>query len=91
MSCEKTILATTAPAFPEFIEHGKTGWLVPPADAPALAEAIRMLLENPDLRKRLGKAGRQSIIERFNWRRNAEEVVQVYEQAIAKRRMSDAR
>ena len=35
---------------------------------------------------RLGKAARQSIIERFNWRRNAEEVLQVYEQAIAERR-----
>ena len=86
MSCEKAVLATTAPAFPEFIDHGKTGWLVPPADPPALAEGIRMLLESPDLRRRLGKAGRQSIVANFNWRKNAEEVLQVYEQAIAKKR-----
>ena len=86
MACEKAVIATTAPAFPEVMDHGRTGWLVPPADAPALADAIHMLLESPDLRHRLGKAARQTIIERFNWRRNAEEVLQVYEQAIAERR-----
>jgi glycosyltransferase involved in cell wall biosynthesis len=68
------------------MEHGRTGWLVNPADGPALAEGIRLLLENAELRRRLGKAARQSIIERFNWRKNAEQVVGVYEEAIAKRR-----
>ncbi len=86
MACEKAVIATTAPAFPEVMEHGRTGWLVAPADGPALAEGIRMLLENEDLRRRLGKAARQSIIERFNWRTNAEQVLAVYEEAIAKRR-----
>ncbi len=86
MACEKAVLATTAPAFPEVMEHGRTGWLVTPADGPALAEGIQLLLENADLRRRLGKAARQSIIERFNWRKNAEQVLEVYEEAIAKRR-----
>jgi glycosyltransferase involved in cell wall biosynthesis len=86
MACEKAVIASTAPAFPEFIDHGRTGWLVPPADGPALAEAIHMLLENADLRRRLGTAARQSIVEQFNWRKNAEEVLQVYERAIAERR-----
>jgi len=86
MACEKAVIATTAPAFPEVMEHGRTGWLVKPADGPALAEGIRLLLENAELRRRLGKAARQSIIERFNWRKNAEQVVGVYEEAIAKRR-----
>jgi len=86
MSCARTIIATTAPAFPEVIDHGETGWLVPPRDPEALAEAIRMLLGAPELRRRLGQAGRQSIIERFNWRKNALEVVDVYEKAIAQRK-----
>ncbi len=86
MACEKAVIATTAPAFPEVMEHGKTGWLVKPADGPALAEGIRLLLEDAELRHRLGKAGRQSIIERFNWRRNAEQVLEVYEEVLAQRR-----
>ncbi|MGA2286100.1 MAG: glycosyltransferase family 4 protein [Dehalococcoidia bacterium] len=86
MACEKAVIATTAPAFPEVMEHGRTGWLVNPADGPALAEGIRLLLEDAELRRRLGKAARQSIIERFNWRTNAEQVLAVYEEAIAKRR-----
>lgn len=86
MACERAVIASTAPAFPEVIDHGRTGWLVPPADAPALAEAIEMLLGDPELRQRLGKAARQSIIERFNWRDNAEQVVEVYERVISQRR-----
>ena len=86
MACERAVIASTAPAFPEVIDHGRTGWLVPPADAPALAEAIEMLLADPELRQRLGKAARQSIIERFNWRNNAEQVVEVYERVISERR-----
>jgi glycosyltransferase involved in cell wall biosynthesis len=92
MSCGRAIIATTAPAFPEVIDHGETGWLVPPRDPEALAEAIRMLLGAPDLRRRLGQAARQSIIDRFNWRKNALEVVEVYEKAIAQQKeLSHAR
>jgi len=92
MSCGRAILATTAPAFPEVIDHGETGWLAPPADGPALAEAIRTLLGDADLRRRLGEAGRRSILERFNWPKNALEVVQVYESVMERRKeLSHAR
>jgi glycosyltransferase involved in cell wall biosynthesis len=86
MSCERPVIATTAPAFPEVIDHGKTGWLVPPADARALADAIRLLMADADLRRRLGEAARQSILERFNWRKTALEVVEVYERVASQGR-----
>ena len=41
MACGVPVIATTAPAFPEVVDHGVTGWLVPPADSVELAEAIR--------------------------------------------------
>ncbi len=80
MSCGRAVIATTAPAFPEVIDHGETGWLVPPADAAALAEAIRMLHEAPGLRRRLGENGSQAIRERFDWRRAAQQTLAVYEE-----------
>lgn len=86
MSCGRPVLATTGGAFPEVVDHGETGWLVPPADSRALAEAIRMLLGAPELRERLGRAGREAVLERFSWRRAAQGVLKVYEEAIAARR-----
>jgi glycosyltransferase involved in cell wall biosynthesis len=86
MSCERPVIATTAPAFPEVIDHGETGWLVPPADAAALAEAIRMLHADPDMRRRLGKSGRRAILERFDWQRAAQQTLAVYEEVCGARR-----
>ena len=82
MSCGSPIIATTGGAFPEVIDHEKTGWLVPPGDSKALAAAIRMLMDDPALRARLGKAGRASILKRFSWRKAAEETVAVYEEIL---------
>ncbi len=49
----------------ELLEHGTTGLLVPPGDAPALANALVALLEDPGLRTRLGRAARTVAIERY--------------------------
>jgi glycosyltransferase involved in cell wall biosynthesis len=86
MSCEAPVIATTGGAFPEVIDHGETGWLVPPADPPALALAIRLMLERPELRDRLSLAGRRAIQQRFSWRKAAEETLAVYDEVTAARR-----
>ena len=86
MSCGSPVIATTGGAFPEVIDHSQTGWLVPPGDAQALADAIRKLSDDPDLRARLGAAGRKSILERFSWRKAAEETLAVYEELLKEKR-----
>jgi glycosyltransferase involved in cell wall biosynthesis len=85
MSCGTPVIATTGGAFPEVIDHAETGWLVPPGDAPALAGAIRMLMDDAALRDRLGRAGREAIVRRFNWRKAAEETLAVYEELLGGR------
>ena len=82
MSCATPVIATTGGAFPEIIDHNSTGWLVPPGDAAGLADAIRLLMDAPDLRERLARAGREAILERFNWRKAAEETLAVYEEVL---------
>jgi glycosyltransferase involved in cell wall biosynthesis len=52
-------LATRTAAIPELIEQGATGMLVPPADPPALAEALALLIRDPALRAMLGEAGQR--------------------------------
>jgi glycosyltransferase involved in cell wall biosynthesis len=78
MACSTAVIATTAGAFPEVIDHNETGWLVPPGDSPSLAAAIDLLMDDPSLRERLGRAARESIVERFNWRRAARETEALY-------------
>ena len=48
------------------VEHGVTGYLVPPRDSDALATAIAKLIEDPDLRRRFGAKARQKIEQEFD-------------------------
>ncbi|MBF0137670.1 MAG: glycosyltransferase [Magnetococcus sp. DMHC-1] len=50
------VISTTVGAIPELVEQDKTGILVPPRDIPALAQALRNLLQNPQLRRTLGNS-----------------------------------
>jgi glycosyltransferase involved in cell wall biosynthesis len=68
MSCGTPVLATTAGAFPEVIEDGVSGLLVPPGDARALADGIERVMSDSGMRERLGQEGRQRIVDHFSWR-----------------------
>jgi glycosyltransferase involved in cell wall biosynthesis len=65
LACEKPVVATSVGGIPEIIEHGKNGILVAPDDPIALAEALRVLLINTDLRRRLAMNGHATVRERF--------------------------
>jgi len=83
-ACGTAVVSTTAGALPEVIAHGETGWLVPPGDAVALADAIRRLMSDADLRARMGAAGRQRMVERFTWRETARKTVALYEEVLGR-------
>jgi glycosyltransferase involved in cell wall biosynthesis len=80
MACGLPVVATSGGALPEVVEDGVTGILVPPADARALAEAMDNLMRDAQLRRRMGKAGRQRILEKFSWRKAALQTEAVYQQ-----------
>jgi glycosyltransferase involved in cell wall biosynthesis len=77
------VVATSAGAFPEVVADGLTGILVPPGDPDALASAIRGLLEDPDLCRRMGDAARRRVVRRFTWWETARQTVALYEEVIA--------
>lgn len=81
MACGTPLIATTGGAIPEVVgEEGAL--LVPPNDADALAEAIHRVLKDPDLRRRLGEAGRRRVMERYTWRVTALETVRLYREIL---------
>jgi glycosyltransferase involved in cell wall biosynthesis len=66
MAAGAPVVATRVGGTPEALTDGESGLLVPPADVPALAAAITRLLETPLLAKRLGRAARLVIEDRFS-------------------------
>jgi len=82
MSCGTPVIATKAGALPEIVGDDGAGILVPPADPPALAGAIRRLLADEQLRQRMGLAARKRIEEAFSWDVAARKTIEVYEEVL---------
>jgi glycosyltransferase involved in cell wall biosynthesis len=78
----KPVVATTVGGLPAMVDHGYTGYLVPPRDEKALAAAIVFLLQNRELRKQLGANGRRVINSDCSPEVIAHQTLSVYEQAI---------
>jgi glycosyltransferase involved in cell wall biosynthesis len=73
------VVATAAGGIPEAVEHGVTGLVVPVRNPVALAQALLDVLEDGDLRCRLGRAGRARFLERFTADRMVDETLRVYQ------------
>ena len=78
-ACGTPVVATSAGAFPEIVQDGETGKIVPPGEAEPLADAIRTLLDDDTMRASMGEAGERHIRNRFGWRRTAEQMVELYQ------------
>jgi len=67
----------------EVVDDGVTGLLVPPEQPEAIAGAVLRLLGDEALRARMGAAGREAAVARFDAERAADVYVQAYEAALA--------
>jgi phosphatidylinositol alpha-mannosyltransferase len=76
------VVASDIPGYRDVARDGIDSLLVPPGDALALAEALRALALEPARRANMAAAARERA-DRFSWAHVAEEVLDVYEQAIA--------
>jgi glycosyltransferase involved in cell wall biosynthesis len=65
----------------EAVQDGVTGTLVDPLDGAAVADAIVVLLEDPALARRLGRAGRERVLARFTWSHMAEQARRIFADA----------
>ena len=85
MACQTPVVASAVGGIPEVVDDGLTGLLVPPSDPVALADAVNRILDEPDLGKRMGLAGRERAVAEFSWRAIAEETVALYERVVTSR------
>jgi glycosyltransferase involved in cell wall biosynthesis len=85
----KPVLASNLPALAELVQHGKTGLLVPAGDPDAWASEIARLLDDPMLAKRMGRAGRQWVLEERTWQANAAKYDKLYRKLLNVESSSD--
>lgn len=72
------VVATNVGGVPEAVVHGVTGILVEPKSEQGLADAILTLIENPELRMQMGKAGRQHVLDKYDWNVNVTAMEKLY-------------
>ena len=84
MSCGTSVVATHSGGFPELIEDGVSGFLVPVGDSEALAARIAELLAKPQLRDDIGRNARKRVEERFSVEQVLPTMVLAYEHAISR-------
>ncbi|NNN22596.1 MAG: glycosyltransferase family 4 protein [Acidimicrobiales bacterium] len=79
MACGVPLVTTTGGALPEVVgKDGESALLVTPNDPSALSHAIIELLESPELRARLGAAGRKRVLGRYTWQVTAKGTAEQY-------------
>ena len=74
----RPVVASRVGGLPEVVVDGETGLLTPHGDAPAMAAAVRRLLDDPELAARLGNHGRQRALDCFSAERHANEWDMLY-------------
>jgi glycosyltransferase involved in cell wall biosynthesis len=84
MSCGVPLVATTGGALPEVTgNHGETCFQTEPGNSDALAATIRDALDDPELRAKVGSAGRDRVKHQWSWRHTAIKTVDQYRAVLA--------
>jgi starch synthase len=85
MAYGKPVVASRVGGLLDLVAHGETGLLVPPGDPRGLRGALERLLDDTELRHRLGTAGRERVARLCSWELVTQALVGVYQDAEAGR------
>jgi D-inositol-3-phosphate glycosyltransferase len=84
MACCTPVIASRVGGLQHTVEDGITGFLVPAGDPEALAEKLRVILTNEELRQRLAANARQKALS-FTWESVADHILNLYEELWQKK------
>jgi glycosyltransferase involved in cell wall biosynthesis len=82
MAAGKAVVASRVGGIPELVQDGITGLLVKPGDPDELAAAISKLLADDLLRAKMGRAGRERIVQLADLHSNVDQRLAIYQQVI---------
>jgi glycosyltransferase involved in cell wall biosynthesis len=87
MACETPLVVSRAGAIPEVVgPDGVCADLVEPGKVDQLRAALESLLDDPERRARMGRAGRLRVLEKFSWRAVAVATAAAYQRAVDEQR-----
>jgi glycosyltransferase involved in cell wall biosynthesis len=89
MACGTPAICTDVASMPEIVEHGVTGFVVPPNDSTRLSEKIKWLQTHPSEATMLGKAARQRVLNRFRWSDVVQKCLTIYDSPTPSVRSKD--
>jgi glycosyltransferase involved in cell wall biosynthesis len=79
----KGIVASNLDQIGEVLEHGRTGWLVPPGDVAALAAGLRRLIIDRSLRSVLGAEARWQVLSQYTWHQHTKRTIDRLQEIMA--------
>jgi glycosyltransferase involved in cell wall biosynthesis len=82
MALERSVVATDCGGNRELVVDGEVGLVVPPRDPAAMAAALMRLIENPELRNRLGAAARRRVVEHFSTEKRIDRLEELYRKIL---------
>ncbi|RLB15751.1 MAG: glycosyltransferase family 1 protein, partial [Deltaproteobacteria bacterium] len=74
----KPVITTDAVGCRDAVEHGRTGLMVPVKDSAALADAMKEMIKNPEMRSRMGREGRRKVEREFDEKIVLKKILEVY-------------
>jgi hypothetical protein len=83
MACETPVVASSIGDIPDIIQDGATGFLVEPGSSEELSQKIIELLEDDELRERMGKRARSVVKAKYDWKNISTMIANVYEKVLA--------
>jgi len=83
MSCGLPVVATDCSSLPELIDDGNGGFLCPLGDVDAFVEKIRLLAENPQLRREMGDYNRAKVEKMFTLDRMVRQYQELFEEVLS--------
>jgi glycosyltransferase involved in cell wall biosynthesis len=82
MASGTPVVASRLDGLPEVVRDGETGFLVTPGDVDELRDRLAQLLGDPALAARMGRLGRELVLERFTWEACAQRCLAAYEELL---------
>lgn len=81
-SCEKPVVVTNVGGLPEAVEENVTGMIIENKNIQEAADCFYKLVTDKNLRIQMGKSGRKRVIEKFNWDKKVNSMIELYSQLI---------
>lgn len=85
MAAELPVIASNFPLRKKIVEGNKCGICVDPTNPETIAGAIKYLYDNSEIRKEMGKNGRRAVLEKYNWEKEGEKLLDIYSRLLGEK------